>query len=193
MTSIYFVRHCQSGKATLDDSLRPLTEEGLRDSHVVAEVLRDRDINAIISSPYERTMKTIGAFAAESGLEIIQCPDLRERGIGAWKGGDFFENIRRQWADFDYRIEGGECLREVQERCVRAVLDILDKYEGKRIAVCSHGTALSTVFNYFYPDFGADEFFRIVDLMPFIIRFDLEGRELLGHELELIIRKRYKK
>lgn len=51
MTSIYFVRHCQTGKPAADDSLRELTAEGRDDSLTVARVLRDRDICAVISSP----------------------------------------------------------------------------------------------------------------------------------------------
>ena len=192
MTKVYFVRHAQSDSSVHDDRTRPLTENGRRDSKAAACLLADRDISYIASSPYTRTVETVSPFAELAGLNINIYEDLRERNAGGWHGDNFFYFIEKQWADFDYHIEGGECLREVQERNIRVLKELLAEHEGKNIAVATHGTALSTMLNYYYPRFDFECFKKIVDFMPFVIRLDFERDTLVNYQVELIIHKEYK-
>ena len=174
MTEIYFIRHAQSDRACHDDRTRPLTQEGFNDSEKLAEILKDKDITHIISSPYTRTLQTVEGLAKTLGLKTETLEDLRERHAGKWHGDRFFDFIEKQWADFDYRIEGGESLREVQTRNINALDGLLKKYKDETFAIATHGTALSTVLNYFYPKYGFEEFLKIADLMPLVIRTRLD-------------------
>lgn len=192
MTKVYFVRHAQPLISEHNDRIRPLTETGLRDSKAVSWLLLDREISYIASSPYKRSVDTVAHFAELSGLKINIFEELRERGAGGWHGDRFFEFIEKQWADFDYHIEDGECLREVQERNVRVLKRLLSEHNGENIVVATHGTALSSILNHYYPQFDFACFKKIVDFMPFVIRLDFENVVPVNAQTELIIHKEYR-
>lgn len=177
MTEVYFIRHAQSDRLYHDDRTRPLTREGLADSEKLAEILKDKGIAHIISSPYTRTLQTVESLAKALRLETETNEELRERHAGKWHGDRFFDYIEKQWNDFDYRIEDGESLREVQERNIKALGGLLGKYNGETLAIATHGTALSTIINHFYPKYGFEEFVKIVDLMPLVIRTELDVKQ----------------
>lgn len=192
MTKVYFVRHAQSDNTVRDSRSRPLTDEGMNDTRSVAELLKSRNVGFIASSPYIRAIDTVGLYSLWTGLDVNIYEDLRERSAGGWYGGHFFEFVEKQWADFDYRVEGGECLREVQERNIRVLKRLLAEHDGENIAVATHGTALSTMLNYYYPRFDFECFRKTVNFMPFVIRLDFEGDTPVNYQVELIIHKEYK-
>ncbi len=191
MTTVYFVRHAQPDSSVRDDKIRPLTEEGLNDSLLVTEVLSDKRIDVIYSSPYKRSIDTVGDFSQKSGLMINTIDDLRERNAGMWHGENFFEFIKNQWEDFSYHILDGECLFDVQKRNIAALENILAENDEKNIVIATHGTALSTILNYYYPEFNAECFFKIVDFMPFVIRVEFENKRAVNAGVELVIKKTF--
>ena len=193
MTEIYFVRHAQSRSDDRDDRTRRLTETGKRDSEAVSWLLADRGITFVASSPYTRAIDTVSGFAELAGLPVNTYEDLRERNAGGWYGDNFFEFIERQWADFDHHIEDGESLREVQERNVKVIKQLIFEHEDEKIAVATHGTALSAILNYYYPQFDFECFKKIVDFMPFVIRLAFDGETNINAQVELVIHRPYKK
>ena len=58
-----------------------------------------------------------------------------------------------------------------------ALEDVLKRYAGKNIVVGSHGTALSTIINYYDKYFGYAQFEEIRTLMPWVVKFCFEGSE----------------
>ncbi|MGN1119889.1 MAG: histidine phosphatase family protein [Oscillospiraceae bacterium] len=193
MTTVYFVRHAQSDRFALDDRTRPLTAEGMQDAERVTAALADKGITRVLSSPYTRTMQTVSGLAGALGLPIETDEDFRERNAGTWRGENFLKYIEAQWADFGYHIEDGECLADVQARNIAALKRALEKYPGETLAIATHGTALSTILNKYFPEFGYADFMRILDAMPYIVRldFDGEGRCAFKEEI-LMILKQYK-
>ena len=63
METVYFVRHAQPNYNNHDDKTRELTEKGLTDRQLVTRFLMDKNIQAILSSPYQRCTSTIAEFA----------------------------------------------------------------------------------------------------------------------------------
>lgn len=176
MTKVFFVRHARPNVQNHDDLTRELSPEGLRDRALVTKFLQGRGISAVLSSPCRRAVDTVAQFAQAAGLELQLIEDFRERRVdGAWIE-DFDAFCRRQWADFDYKLSGGETLREVQERNIRALERVLEARPGEAVAIGTHGTALSTMIRYYDPSFGYAEFERIRDLMPWVVEFTFEGR-----------------
>lgn len=192
MTEVYFVRHAQSDHSVRDDRTRSLTDEGKNDTRAVADLLKSRNVGFIASSSYIRAIDTVGLYSLWTGLDVNIYEDFRERNAGGWLGENFFEFIEKQWADFDYHIEDGESLCEVQNRNVRALKQVLAEHKGEIIAITTHGTALSTILNYYYPEFDFKCFKKIVDFMPFIIRLDFEGESCVNSQVELVIHKEFK-
>lgn len=190
LTKVYFVRHAQPKHDREDDRTRPLTEEGKKDTALVLDFLRDKKIDVFYSSPYERSYDTIAGTAAFYGMEIITDERLREREKGP--GGNEHGMFQKRWADHDYHEEGGESLSMVQERNVAALQDILKENPGKNIVVGTHGTALSTILNYYDNSYGCEDFLRIIDWMPYIIELDFEGTELVSKTEHLHLVKEFK-
>ena len=191
MTRIYFVRHCQSDHTkTCDEWLRPLTKEGLDDSHAVLHYLKDKNIDVFISSPYKRSYDTIAKAAEYYHLQIKTDERLRERKAG--KNGNTFELFKKRWADKNYAEPEGESLYSVQKRNIEALKEIIEIYRDKNIVIGTHGTALSTILNYYNPAFDCDSFMRIIDYMPYIVKIEFDGTRYIGITEELIIEKEYK-
>ena len=177
-THLYFVRHAQPDESHLDDRSRPLTPLGLADRSGVTMTLKGRGITRCVSSPYKRAVDTIAPFCSEEDILITTDERLRERQMGP-KASDFLE---KRWADYSVAEEGGETINEVRERLIPALNDILDNNEGESVVIGFHGAALSIIMNYLDSSCGLDWFRMIHDMLPYIIRFDFEGREYLGSE-----------
>ena len=176
MTKVYFIRHCEPNFNNHHDLTRELSEKGMADTRLVTEYLWDKNICVVLSSNYKRAVDTVKPFADSLGLPVITEPNFRERQVdGGWIE-DFNSFAKNQWADFDFKLSGGESLREVQERNIRALKAVLSDYEGKNVVIGSHGTALSTIINYFSPNFGCSDFIRIKGIMPWIVVFSFDGK-----------------
>lgn len=191
MTKIYFVRHAQPEHAWEDDRTRPLTGEGRRDLAIVFEFLKDKHIDAFYSSPYKRSVDTIADSADFFGKDIITDEDLREREKG--ENGNNHGMFHKRWADHNYHEEGGESIAMVQKRNMRALTEILRDNIDKEVVVGTHGTALSTILNFYDKSFGCDDFLRIVDRMPYVIELDFEGDKLVGKVEHCYVLKEFKK
>ena len=185
MTTLYFVRHAEPNYNNQDDMSRELTENGLRDRFKALDFLGDKNINLVLSSPYKRSVDTVRPIADAIGQKEIETYfDLRERTVCDEWLYCFDEYAKNQWSDFTYKLEGGECLGEVQERNVRAINEIIANYPGHNIAIGSHGTALSTIINY-YTDgrWNFDDFQRIKKIMPFIVKLVFDGDKCISCEV----------
>lgn len=190
MTRVYFVRHAQPEFSWVEDLTRPLTEEGKKDSKIVLDFFKDKKIDVFYCSTYKRSIDTIAETAAFFGKEIITDARLREREKGP--DSNNFGMFQKRWADFDYHEEGGESIAMVQKRNIDALNDILSDNPGKEIVIGTHGTALSTILNYFDNNFKCDDFLRIIDWMPFIIELDFNGDKLIKKYEHCYIEKQFK-
>jgi 2,3-bisphosphoglycerate-dependent phosphoglycerate mutase len=175
MTTIYLIRHAQPDFTVHNDMERPLTDEGRRSCQWVASYLQKKQIQRIFSSPYRRAVDTVLPFADESHLDIQTVDDLRERAVDSVWIENFSEFVHRQWSDFEYKLGGGESLREVQDRCVRALEAILAENQDKNIAIGCHGTAISVVLHYYDESYGVEHFNLIRDIMPFAAKLTFEN------------------
>ncbi len=178
MTSVFFVRHAQPDDKWIDDRTRPLTPLGLEDSKIVSSVLLKFPIDAFFSSPYKRSKDTISECARIFKMEIHTDERFRERQSGE-NAGDFLE---RRWDNFNFCEKDGESLNNVQLRNVEALKEVLNSYNNKNIVIGTHGTALSTILNYYDSSFNCDGFKRIWYCMPYIIRLDFENGNVRAKE-----------
>ncbi len=175
MTTVYFVRHAQPNYENHDDMTRELSEKGLRDRRLVTDFLWDKNIDTVLSSPFKRAVDTVREFAELVNMDIQMVDDFRERRIDSEWIEDFNSFCKAQWNDFDYKLSDGESLGEVQKRNIDALNAVLKEHEGKNIVAGSHGTALSTIINYYDKSFGYEEFEQIRGLMPWIVEFTFKG------------------
>jgi len=88
MTTVYFVRHAEADNTIRDGRIRPLTEKGLADRKLVTEFLQDKNIDAVLFSPFRRAIDTIAEFAEENGFDIELIEDFREQKSSKGMGKD---------------------------------------------------------------------------------------------------------
>jgi len=180
MATVYFVRHAEPNHANRDDRSRELTQKGLQDTAYVTEFFNGIEIDRIFSSPYKRAVDTIADLADERDLPIETVENFRERKVDSIWIEDFHSFSKAQWTDFDHKLTDGECLREVQDRNIAALTQVLQTCRNQTIVIGGHGTALSTVINYFDKSFGFEDFERIRKKMPWIVKFTFDGETCLS-------------
>lgn len=156
---------------------RELSEKGIRDINLVTSFFEDKNVDIVLSSPYKRAADTVSDLAEKNGLTIEVIDDFRERKVGDVWIDDFIGFCKSQWADFEYKLSNGESLCEVQARNIYALQNVLERFAGKTIVVGSHGTALSTIINYYDNRFGHKDFEKIKGLMPWVVKFVFENNK----------------
>ena len=158
MNKIYFVRHAKPDFSVHDDLTRPLTDKGIIDSKKLCEFLKEKSINKIYSSPYKRSIDTIKELAQNLNIKIEVVDDFRERKISNIWIEDFNEFSKSQWENFEYKLNDGESLNEVQSRNIKALHKILNE---------------NKTFDYL-------SFTKIKDIMPFIVCMEFEKTNVLN-------------
>ena len=153
MTTIYLIRHSKTLKVnnTLNnDNLQIQNEKyclSIEGEQIAKEKFNNEEfenIDVLYSSNYVRTIQTAKYLASKNNLEINVLGDLGERkfGINSWDElPEDFE--RRQFLNENYKIGNGESQKEVRDRMYFSILEILNSNQNKRIAIVSHGTAIS--------------------------------------------------
>ena len=125
----------------------PLNETGRAQANAAAELLKDKQIDIIISSNLSRAKQTAEIIAEATGAEIIVDPSLKEMSYGITEG-MLIAEIREKYGSFteqSHKTLGGESFEEVEKR----VMDTLQKhkkdYHGKNIVISTHGAVLGRV------------------------------------------------
>lgn len=79
--TIHLLRHGAAGnrnKWKKDDRIRPLTKKGRKQATAIAESLKDRGIERIFTSPFQRCIETVEPLAALTGAKIEVTDALAE-------------------------------------------------------------------------------------------------------------------
>ena len=185
MTTIYFIRHAEADNTNRDGRNRPLTNKGLADRKLVTNFLKDKNIDVVLSSPFKRAVDTLSDFAEQNNFQIELVEGFRERKSDidfASINFGFKAFMERQWADFSYTYSDGECLAEVQKRNITALNEVLTRYKNKKITIGTHGTALSTIINYFDSTYGFDDFMSMVNLLPWVVKMVFNDKNCIKIE-----------
>lgn len=131
-----------------------LSEKGLWQAGRAAEELAARGtIQAIVSSPMQRTRQTADAVGAKLGLDVRIEEGLRELDFGDWEGLTFAEVQERHPDDLAAWLGsakakptgGSESFTTLAHRTGVARDKILARYSGKTVLVVSHVSPIKTL------------------------------------------------
>ncbi|MEE1013924.1 MAG: histidine phosphatase family protein [Clostridia bacterium] len=154
-TTLVLVRHGQS-EANLKGFYAghtdaDLTETGLQQAEKTAEyVVQNYTVDKIYASDLKRAFKTAQAVGQKLHMEVIPCRELREIDAGDWEGLPF-ETLQRDhkeayglWlSDIGNSVcTGGESVKELGDRILRALTDIAEENPGKTVLVGIHATPI---------------------------------------------------
>lgn len=175
LTNMYFVRHAHS-TYTPDEFGRPLSTNGLADAERISKILENENIDIIISSPYKRAIQTVEGVAKFIGKEIIIEDGFKERTLSVKPVEDFNLAITKVWEEPTFSWEGGESNIIAQKRGIKAILKVLETYEGKNVTVGTHGNIMVLIMNYFDEKYGFN-FWKDLD-MPDIYKLTFDNKNL---------------
>ena len=106
-------------------------------------------IDAIVSSPLQRTRETAAVVANELGLDVELEAGLAEASFGEWDGFTFADIMERWPAELNDWLAstavappGGEPFDEVYERVSAAADRLIEAYAGKTVVAVSHVTPI---------------------------------------------------
>ncbi|MDO8785123.1 MAG: histidine phosphatase family protein [Syntrophales bacterium] len=169
-TRLYLLRHGQvvnfsegkyNGHRDVD-----ITDIGVRQMEAMAKRLRNEHLAGVYCSDLLRAKRGAEIIAAEHGLRPQAYSTLRELNIGRWEGltpAETEEQFpgaldKRRKGLVDYRIPGGESLRDLSKRVLPALRGILDVNRGGNVVLVAHGgvnrvilaDAMNLALKYFY-------------------------------------------
>jgi ribonuclease H / adenosylcobalamin/alpha-ribazole phosphatase len=130
----------------------PLTDTGIRQAAAAAKRLAPAGIDAIVTSPLQRAVRTAEEVAATTGIPVLTDDGFRETDFGAWEGLTFAE-VRERWpsevttwlADPSVAPPGGESFTDVSERVTAALHRVLAGRACQTVLIVSHVTPIKTL------------------------------------------------
>lgn len=121
-----------------------LSDTGLEQSAIVADLLGTHPVAAVYSSPLERASETASDIAEPHELQVRIVEGLDEIDFGEWTGARFSElegdEDWQQWNEQrgSARCPGGESMVEAVERAKAAVEGIAAAHDGETVVAVTH-------------------------------------------------------
>ena len=121
-----------------------LSNDGLEQAQIVADLLGIEPIGAVYSSPRERAWYTARDIAEPHELKVQVNAALDEIDFGDWSGKHFAElEGDEDWQAWNEsrasaRCPGGESMAEAVERGVAAIESIASEQDEKTVAAVTH-------------------------------------------------------
>jgi len=168
-TTLYLVRHGET-----EHNRRNIIQGGGVDSELnaagraqaeaLARRLRSVSFDALYASTLRRARQTADILARpHEPLSRTHLHDLSEMDWGVFEGEPPSEErdalmkaLKSKWRDgaYDRAVEGGESIRDVQERAQRAIRHILTREVGRTVLVVTHGRYLRVLLATILDDYG---------------------------------------
>ncbi|TDC44940.1 bifunctional RNase H/acid phosphatase [Actinomadura sp. KC345] len=127
----------------------PLTANGLAQARAAALALKDRGLDAIVTSPLSRCRDTAAEVAAVTGLDVRVEDGFREADFGEWEGLTFAEagegwpaELKAWLADPEVAPPGGESFAHVSRRVGTALDKLKVRHREQTVLVVSHVTPI---------------------------------------------------
>jgi len=169
---LLLIRHAQSlPSADVPEADWPLSQTGSKQAERLVAVLAEREIAAVVSSPYKRAIDTVKPFAAHANLSVHVDHDLRERLLSPQWIDDFASAVSTLHADEHARLPGGESAHEARTRFERALASIASRWPGQSIAVATHGAVIAHLLRQDHDDLPPDYHNRISNPHIFEIKW----------------------
>lgn len=157
MTVLYLVRH---GETDWNKENRcqgcidiELNDDGIIQAQGAAKRLSGEKIDKIYSSTLKRAGKTAEIINNSLNVELVKNESLNEINFGEWEGLTFEEMRNRsdykynKWSQEPHLVSfpGEGSLKNVFDRAMRYVNQIIDENTGKNILIVSHGGVLKLI------------------------------------------------
>ena len=154
-TVIYLIRHSVRLKNSLIEQNNSaqseiikseksiLSPEGEKRAEILSNEKELQNIDVVYVSNCVRTLQTAKYLMNKQNLKAIIDERFDERRAGKSIQMSQKEWIYNQYFDENFKTEGGESQYDVRKRFLEAFYEVLNENRGKRIAIFSHGYAIT--------------------------------------------------
>jgi len=155
MTTIYLIRHSvrmplnkiekyntTQDKLILNEKII-LNSEGEKRAKLLSEKEELQNIDVVYASNCVRTLQTAKYLLEKQNLSVTIDDRLDERRVGIPNGDIYPDWFERQYKDENFKTINGESQKEVRNRMDEAITEILKQHKDKRIAIFTHGYAIT--------------------------------------------------
>ncbi|RJR34330.1 MAG: phosphoglycerate mutase [Desulfobacteraceae bacterium] len=132
-----------------------LSSQGEGEAAELVKSLSEVRIDAVFSSPLERTRETAQRISEASGKPVQVVENLVEIDYGEWTGRRI-ESLREDpvWIRYNRfrsttRIPGGEWFVEVQDRVVKALEELRTQHAEQILAIVTHGDVIRVAISHY--------------------------------------------
>ena len=155
VTTVYLIRHSvrfnsknilqynTKQNKTIKNEKVILSVEGEKRAEILSNEKELQNIDIAYTSNYVRTLETAKYLLEKQNLKANIDDRFDERRSGKPNDDIVKDWWLKQYTDENYKTEGGESQKEVRERFTEAFSEVLETNKGKRIAIFSHGYAIT--------------------------------------------------
>ncbi|WP_144506545.1 phosphoserine phosphatase 1 [Bacillus mycoides] len=160
-TTVYVTRHGETewnvAKRMQGRKNSALTENGMLQAKQLGDRMKDLAIDAIYSSPSERTLHTAKLIKGERDIPIIADEHFYEINMGIWEGQtideiemQYPEEVHLFWNEPHlFQSTSGENFTAVHKRVIEGIQFLLEKHKGENILIVSHAAAAKLLVGHF--------------------------------------------
>lgn len=169
ITHLYMVRHAETdfnrnGIVQGRGVDVPLNSLGLSQATMLAQRFDSIELDAVYSSPLVRAAQTARIIVEKkSSIPFTMLDGLEEMSWGIYEGQPrseeltkAFKTMKREWGggNYEFRIEQGESILDVQRRGLQALNHIVSRHPGEHVAVVAHGRFLRIILASILDQYG---------------------------------------
>lgn len=161
-TTLYFVRHGETeyNRRRVMQGRRinsSLNRTGQRQAEALARRFSDVALDAIYTSSLKRTIETVAPISAIHRDAVVHSlRDLDEMSWGVYEGRpwsdeleEMLDDMYSRWGrgEFDFPVEEGESILDVQKRGLLATEQIVAEHAGETVLIVTHGRFLRVLLS----------------------------------------------
>ncbi|WP_163879055.1 histidine phosphatase family protein [Paenibacillus favisporus] len=193
-TTLFLVRHGQTEWNVQhrfqghQDS--PLTNLGVKQALWLGESIQNAHVDIIYSSSSKRARRTAELIKGSREISIIESDMLREINLGIWEGRNqqevkelYPEKFYDFWNNPEvFNVQGSESFKDVSERVISKLNQIIDKNRGKSILIVTHTVVVKLIMAYF-----EERLMKDLWNPPYIHPACLSKVEVMNNKFEIIL------
>ena len=152
-----------------------LSVEGEKRAEILSNEVELQNLDIVYVSNCVRTLQTAKYIIEKQKLKVNIDERFDERRVGKPNDDVVKDWWLQQYINENYKTEGGESQKDVRNRFEEALEEVLEDHKGERIAVFSHGYAIT----FFIMKWCKFEYIEKEDN----IRFTYKGKEIFNNKI----------
>lgn len=186
ITTLYLIRHSVRMPTSIIESYNTTQSELLLNEKIILNTIGEQrakilcskeelqNIDVVYTSNCVRTLQTAKYMLESQNLKVNIDDRLDERRKGISNSDQVPNWFEKQYYDENYKTIGGESQKDVKNRMNEVINEILNRHKDKRIAIFSHGYAIT---------FYLLKFCKLLDIHDKKLKYEYNGKILFDRSI----------